>query len=259
MTTPQMKKFEIAPSAIVRLENGLVMTGDTELEMWRAETLLSKEPETIAWIDHFPRKGGAFYDVGANVGGYSLYAAYANKDLNVYSFEPVANNYLTLLRNKELNKLVNVIPFQLALSSANGLDAIYISDRRVGNSGAQISAPINERGLQFEPLGKEMLLCLRLDSLVGEFNFPVPNFMKIDVDGHELSILNGAMKTLTNPELISILIECNGDENRREINEILSAKGFIPHDLFNKLPNHSSHRRRGQVGNVASNVVYSRV
>ena len=259
MTTLQIENLEIAPSEIVRLENGLIMTGDTELEMWRAETLLSKEPETIAWIDHFHRRGGAFYDVGANVGGYSLYAAYANKDLLVYSFEPVTNNYLALLRNKELNQLVNMRPFQLALSSENGLDAIYISDRRVGNSGAQISAPINEHGLQFEPLDKEMLLCVQLDTLVGEFNFPVPNFMKIDVDGHELNILNGAMKTLANPELTSILIECNGDKNRLEINAILSAKGFIPHDLFNKLPKHSSHRRREKVGNVASNVVYSRV
>jgi FkbM family methyltransferase len=59
-----------------------------------------------------------------------------------------------------------------------------------------------------------MLLCVQLDTLVGEFNFPVPNFMKIDVDGHELNILNGAMKTLANPELTSILIECNGDKNR---------------------------------------------
>ncbi len=258
MTRTQIDKVEVTPLSIIRLESGLVMTGDTELEVWRAETLFSKEPETIAWIDHYAKSGGFFYDVGANVGGYSLYAAYTNRDLSVYSFEPVTNNYLTLLRNKGLNKLNNLTPFQLALSSANGLGTIYISDDRIGNSGAQISAPINEHGQRFEPLAKEILLCLGLDSMIDEYNFPIPSFMKIDVDGHELDILGGATKTLARPELSSILIECNGDESKNKIDLILSGKGFFPDDAFNKLPNHSSNRRRSKIDNVATNVVYSR-
>ena len=258
MTRTQIDKIKLPSSEIIRLDNGLAMTSDTELEKWRAETLFSKEPETIAWIDHYSKNGGFFYDVGANIGGYSLYAAYTNRDLSVYSFEPVTNNYLTLLRNKELNKLSNLIPFQLALSSASKLDTIYISDDRIGNSGAQVSAPINEHGQRFKPLAKEILLCLRLDSMVDEYNFPIPSFMKIDVDGHELDILGGAMKTLTSPELASILIECNGDESMKKISLILSDKGFIPDDAFNKIPNHSSNRRRNNTENVATNVVYSR-
>jgi len=259
MTKVQINKLEMRPPEIIVLENGLVMTGGTELEVWRAETLFSKEPETIAWIDHHSRRGSSFYDVGANVGGSSLYAAYTNKNLNVYSSEAVANNYITLLRNKALNKLDNLAPFQLALSSASGLDAIYISDDRVGNSGAQISAPINEHGLRFEPMLKEMLLCHRLDSLVEDYGFPIPSFMKIDVDGHEIDILNGALRTLSRPELSSILIECNGGDHKRKIDLILSERGFSPDDTFNTLPNHSANRRKHRVNNVAINVVYSRV
>src|SRR6516225_6500482 len=45
-----------------------------DLALWRARTLLAKEPETIEWIDSF-RAGDVFWDVGANVGLYSLYAA----------------------------------------------------------------------------------------------------------------------------------------------------------------------------------------
>lgn len=178
MTEAQLDKVEMPRLEVIRLKNGLMMTGDSELEKWRAETLFSKEPETIAWIDHCSKRGGIFYDVGANIGGYSLYAAYTNSELKVYSFEPVINNYLILLRNRELNKLGNLTPFQLALSSANGLDTLYILDTRVGGSGAQISAPINERGQSFEPLAKEVLLCLRLDSMVDEYHFPPPKLYK---------------------------------------------------------------------------------
>ncbi len=258
MTKVQIEKIEHPPSEIIKFENGMVMSADTELEKWRSETLFSKEPETISWIEHYANSENVFYDVGANIGSYSLYAAYFHSDLNVYSFEPVTNNFLTLTRNRELNKLDNLNPFQIALSSANGIDTIYLSDDRVGNSGAQISAPINEHGQSFEPMSKNILLCLRLDSMVEDYNFPPPNFVKIDVDGHELDILDGAMKTLARPELLSILIECNGEEHRKKIDSVLSGKGFVPDDVFNNLPNHSSERRRSNADNVATNVVYSR-
>jgi hypothetical protein len=79
------------------------------LELWRAETLLTKEPETIAWLNYYTSKGGTFYDVGANIGVYSLYAAIKNPQLSVYAFEPVKNNFISLLNNKKLNKTNNFI------------------------------------------------------------------------------------------------------------------------------------------------------
>lgn len=258
MTKIKINKIKQSPSEIFRFENGMVMAGDTELEKWRAETLFSKEPETIAWIEHYSKDGGIFYDVGANIGSYSLYAAYNNSKLDVYSFEPVTKNFLTLIRNRDLNKLNNLIPFQIALSSTNEMNTIYISDDRIGNSGAQIRAPINEHGQQFKPLFEEKLLCLKLDSMIDEFHFPTPNFIKIDVDGHELDILDGAEKTLARSELSSILIECNGEENKNKINFFLEKKGFFPDDYFNNLSDHSSKRRRNRVDNVATNIVYSK-
>ncbi len=259
MTKLHVERIKFPQSEIIKLENGLMMTADAELEVWRAETLFSKEPETIAWIDHYSKGGGFFYDVGANVGAYSLYAAYTSGGLEVYSFEPVAANYLSLLKNKSINKLPNLTPFHVALSSKNGLNTIYLSDERVGNSGAQISVPINEHGQRFDPLAKERILCLGLDSMVENYEFPVPTFIKIDVDGHELDILTGAAKTLADPKVLSILIECNGDESKMKIESILLDKGFSPDDIFNKIPGHSSDRRRGKQGNVATNLVYSRL
>ena len=57
---------------------------------WRARTLLTKEPETIEWINTFSDKD-VFWDIGANVGVYTLYAALRN--IAVLSFEPSPSNY----------------------------------------------------------------------------------------------------------------------------------------------------------------------
>jgi len=259
MNNAQLEKREREAAEFYQFNNGMLLSGDTELEKWRAETLFSKEPETIAWIDFWSKENGILYDVGANIGGYSVYAAYTNLNLNVFSFEPVSNNYATLLKNKTLNKLDNLNTFQMALSSAPKLETLYISDERVGNSGAQVGAPVNERGENFVPASKETLLCLSLDTMVEEYGFTVPNFIKIDVDGHEMDILQGGLKTLTRPELKSILIECNGGESKVKIDALLESKGFTLDNQFNNLENHSSKRREGNSENVARNVVYSKL
>ena len=199
------------------------------------------------------------YDIGANIGGYSVYAAQGNSELSVCSFEPVLNNYATLLKNKGLNGLKNLSTFQMALSSKPKLEVLYISDDRIGNSGAQIGAPVNDHADNFEPLAKEMLFCLSLDAMVEEYGFPVPSFIKIDVDGHEMGILEGGVRTLERPDVKSILIECNGGENQDKIETLLVSKGFSPDDRFNNLENHSSKRRASKSDNVARNIVYSRL
>ena len=259
MKNAQLEKRERKPAEFYQFDNGMVLSGDTELEKWRAETLFTKEPETIAWIDFCSKENGTLFDIGANIGAYSIYAAHINNNLNVFSFEPVLNNYSTLVKNKTLNKLDNLTTFQMALSSTSKLETLYISDERVGNSGAQIGAPINERGENFVPSSKETLFCLSLDVMVEEFGFTIPNFIKIDVDGHEIDILQGGLKTLGEPELKSILIECNGGESKNKIDTLLESKGFSLDERFNNLKNHSSKRRENDVENVARNIVYSKL
>lgn len=248
----------MTPGNVHRFENGMVMSTDSELERWRAETLFEKEPETIRWLNCYAKQGGVFYDVGANVGGYSIYSAYNNKDISVCSFEPVTNNYAALLKNRELNGLRNIIPFQLALSSENGIKNIYIRDSRVGNSGAQLGAPIDERSRPYEYVYKEVLLCLKLDTLIQEYRLQSPTFLKIDVDGNELDILRGAQHMLRMSDLKSILIESNGEDKLREIDSMLTGYGFTADDVFNMSADHSSVRRKKSADNIAMNVVYSR-
>jgi len=73
-----------------------------ELALWRARTLMEKEPETIGWVDSF-KEGDVLWDIGANVGCYSIYAA--SRGINVRSFEPHFGNYYLLNKNIELNKM----------------------------------------------------------------------------------------------------------------------------------------------------------
>ena len=70
----------------------------------RARTFFEKEPETLAWIDSFPPRS-VFWDIGANVGVYSMYAALRSH--SVSSFEPAASNYFALNRNIALNNFQN--------------------------------------------------------------------------------------------------------------------------------------------------------
>ena len=69
----------------------------------RALTLLTKEPDSLKWIDAM-RPGSVFWDIGANVGVLTLYAA-SRGDLDVWAFEPAAVNYYNLVANCELNGL----------------------------------------------------------------------------------------------------------------------------------------------------------
>ena len=71
--------------------------------LWRAETLLDKEPATIRWIDTFS-PGEVLWDIGANIGIYSLYAGVV-KGVEVLAFEPASFNHALLCDNIRLNGL----------------------------------------------------------------------------------------------------------------------------------------------------------
>jgi FkbM family methyltransferase len=230
-----------------------------DFEKYRVESMFDKEPETIAWIDGWQDEGPrAFYDIGANIGIYSLYVAYKHKNVNTFSFEPVASNYVALLRNILSNNLNNISPFNVALSNKKALTDLYLSDLRVGNSGAQIDAPVNDKGDTFKALRVEKVISIALDQLVAEFDLPSPTYIKIDVDGHEPDILNGMSKTLASTELKSMLVEFNSHAEFEDWEERLAHNGLMRDSAYDDLPNHSDIRR--QKNNApARNYIFKRI
>jgi FkbM family methyltransferase len=181
------------------------------LVKWRVDTLLEKEPETIEWIDSF-KEGEVFYDVGANIGLYSIYAA-ARRKSPVVAFEPDARNYALLVENAGLNGLSSLVrAYNVGLSDVDGLAVIYLSSRDAGSASNNIGAPIDALGKRFVAHLEQGILTFGLDSFVKTYAPPFPQHLKIDVDGLEPEIIRGAAKTLEDPRLLSVSLEVNEQE-----------------------------------------------
>lgn len=194
--------------------------------LWRVQSLLTKEPSTIEWLDSFPM-GSKMLDVGANVGMYSIYAS-VMREAAVFAFEPESQNYATLCRNIVANNLSDcVIAWSAALSDVEAFDRLHLSQFQAGSS-------CHSFGESLDPYLKEKknpfiqgCYSTTVDKLVASGAIPVPNFIKIDVDGIEHKIVKGAEKTLQNPEVASLLIEINPHlAEHRWIIDHLATLGF---------------------------------
>ena len=75
-----------------------------QLTEWRVDTIFKTEPETLNWIDNFnSNEKIIFWDIGANIGLYSIYAALKYSDIEVVSFEPSTSNLRVLSRKISIN------------------------------------------------------------------------------------------------------------------------------------------------------------
>ena len=85
----------------------MIFFAPNQIIKWRVDTLFTKEPETIEWINNFKTKKNkiTFWDIGANIGLYSLYASKIHNDIEVISFEPSTSNLRVLSRNISINKM----------------------------------------------------------------------------------------------------------------------------------------------------------
>jgi FkbM family methyltransferase len=211
---------------IVRGERELEFAVVDEVTAWRARTAMTKEPGTIAWLEEF-RAGEVLVDVGANVGIYSLYAARFN-DVRVFAFEPESQNFALLNHNIYRNALdETVTAFCVALSNQTQFDLLYLTQFGVGGSchtfGASLSPDLEPRPSPF----RQGCFATTLDALVAEGVIPVPQHVKIDVDGIEHKVVNGADATFRDPRVKSVLIELNSalDEHWEVVDGML-ARGF---------------------------------
>ena len=114
------------------------------MPVWRARTSLTKEPETLEWINTF-EDADVLWDIGANVGVYSLYAAL--RRLTVLAFEPSSANSYVLSRNVEINKMDDrVSTFCLAFNNMTKWDLLYMSDTQFGGALSSFSHPVDIHG-----------------------------------------------------------------------------------------------------------------
>lgn len=184
-----------------------------KISIWRAETLLSKEPETIEWINGF-EPGSVFWDIGANVGVYTLYAA--KRKIKVMAFEPSAVNYRILSKNIEINGMHNTISGYCAAFSDTSTIG-YLNMASTISAGAlscfgQSKDAYDVCGTKYDVAFKQGMIGFSLDDFVEKYSPPFPNYLKIDVDGIEDKIIAGASKTLRSEKLKALLIELDTED-----------------------------------------------
>lgn len=194
---------------------------------WRAETLLTKEPETIEWINGF-REGDVFWDIGANVGVYSIYAA-ALKRTRTLAFEPSAANYYVLNKNIEANRVHDrMMAYCLAFAANDSLDQLQMQNTEIGGALSSFGEARDYRGESFTPAFSQGMLGFSLDSFISRYQPPLPTHIKIDVDGLEDRIIAGASAALQNPTLQSLSIELDDDraDYTRDVVAAISRGGL---------------------------------
>ena len=173
----------------------------------RAAGVMSKEPDTIAWIDGFAADA-VFWDIGANVGVFSLYAA-ATRRCRVLAFEPSAANFFALTKNIELNSLADrVTAYCLAVAPATELGIINLDSAAIGAAMSQFGkAGEGSRYANGQQPIVQGAAGVTLDDLVARFNPQPPTYIKVDVDGLELPILLGGSTMLRRKELRQVMVE----------------------------------------------------
>ena len=218
----------LAPESAVTV-NGVSLTllvPDRKSVYWPRHGFDS-EPNTISWIDGFGA-GDVFYDIGANIGAYTLYAAKA-RSLTVVAFEPNPFSYRVLVHNLHLNAVTDrVLPLCLAAGAETGNTRLSLNGTEAGSVGHTISGGRpdgNGIGLQ--------ALAFRLDDLAQIEGIPAPTQVKIDVDGIEAAILEGAKSLLSGQAVKSVLIEMltHDDAVQARIRSLLGECGLKPADL----------------------------
>lgn len=207
----------------------MVFATPGQLTRWRVETIHSKEPWTLEWIAGF-RPGEILLDCGANVGMYTIWAA-ATRKVRVYAFEPESQNYALLNRNIQNNRLQDMVKaYCMGLSDKSGLSDLHMADMRVGGSCHSVDEALDFEHKPLKALFVQGCVAATLDELVADGAVPVPNHIKIDVDGFEPRVIAGARVTLANPAVRSVLIETNLNlEDHRAMVDELNAMGLM-HD-----------------------------
>lgn len=195
------------------------------LSYYRADSFSTKEPETLSWIDSFDAKS-TFWDIGANIGIYSCYAA-KKKNCNVYAFEPSIFNLEWLGRNVQINDLVNnitIIPIPLTKSVSK--NTLNFSTTEWSGALSTFGQNYGHDGKSIENVFKFSTIGLSMNDIKQNLELPQPNYIKIDVDGIEHLIIEGGEKVLLHTKELLVEINENFEKQNNNSNKYLKQFGF---------------------------------
>ena len=196
------------------------------LNCWRKSTY---EPDTQAWIDPMP-EDACFWDIGANIGVFSLYAALRLRHGHVVAFEPAAGTYALLNRNIEANDLGHrVSAYCIALAERTRLDVLNMATTQAGSWSHGFGTEVDEFGDVIDTKFRQGAVGFSVDDFADQFSPPLPTHVKMDVDGIEDGILRGGQRVFSAPSVRSVIIELRDLDSPRNrgIADLMAGMGFV--------------------------------
>ena len=206
---------------------------------WRVDTFFTKEPETLEWIDNFEKKENLiFWDIGANIGLYSIYNSLKNPKSTTIAFEPSSSNLRILTRNISINNLeknIKVISIPLT-NKKNIFQEMKEGQFIEGGAMNSFGEKFDFEGKEFQTTMKYNLLGTTMNYFIDNSILEIPDYIKIDVDGIEHLILDGGDRFLNNQKVKSLSIEINENfkEQYEQVLDLMEKNKFrILHKKFN--------------------------
>jgi FkbM family methyltransferase len=173
------------------------------------------EPEKQKALLRFVKPGMVVYDIGAQAGFYTLFfSKLVGQTGRVFAFEPCPYGARFLVDHVRMNRLANVLVLQVAVSERNGLIAMTIDRGRMEN---RIDDSIDSI---------LMVAALTID----DSRLPVPDIIKLDVEGAEARVLQGAQKTLREARPV-VFVALHGAVQRELCATLLNQAGYAVYDL----------------------------
>lgn len=172
-------------------------------------------------------RGSVVYDIGANVGFFSLLASeLSGPDGKVFSFEPLPENMACLKRHADINHCGNIVPVEAAVSDRDGQDLL----------GTEINSA--ESGLS--PAGTVKVKTVTLDNFCFQQKNDIPTHIKIDVEGNELAVFHGARKLFSDFSPV-VFLETHGRSLHEQCCHFLKEMGYKISPLDKKKPVKEAH------------------
>ena len=141
------------------------------------------------FFDFISKRSKVIFDIGANIGFYSLFFSKSTFKNKIYAFEPVKRTFEKLTNHIKINKCNNIYPYNLALSDVETKKNIFYSISESGSSSFKNIK--NEKKIQ-----KELVSLISLDKFCKDKKIKKIDFIKCDVEGYELFVLKGSVYTL---------------------------------------------------------------
>jgi FkbM family methyltransferase len=184
----------------------ILLVCNNRREVHYAHHFLDHEPSTIKWIDSFEGPC-TFWDVGANTGIYSLYAALI-ADVSVYAFEPGASSHAALYNNIHANSLdEQIVGLCMGFFNKSKLEQLHLSSVEAGAAMHNFGDLASTTATNNLSKHLETILTFSIDEFRRVYQLRAPTYLKIDVDGVEEEILYGATETLNDEDVRSVLVE----------------------------------------------------